>query len=168
MVGFFSFKAAVLKLNKCSYLFKKKSKHMNKKLFDSQFYLSALKKTKNKIHILNHHKVQIYSTKIYIFVISSMYAITDKLLLCCSMMNHSFHTYLFLLLSLGTKPEFINRQIWMKRLSPNSAQRYFFSCPLNIAGAQYLISTRSHPCPSSPTPLRPVWRSSWITFRLEQ
>lgn len=40
-------------------------------------------------------------------------------------MNHSFHTYLFLVLSLGTKPEFINRQIWTRRLSPNSAQRYF-------------------------------------------
>lgn len=76
-------------------------------------------------------------------------------LLCCSVMNHSFHAYLFLLLSLGTKPECINRQIWMKRLFPNSAQRYFFSCLLNIAGAQHLfppthsLTTPPHPSQAS-------------------
>lgn len=69
--------------------------------------------------------------------------------MCCSMMNHRFHTYLFLVLSLGTKPEFINRQIWMKRLSPNSAQRYFFSCLLSTATV--FISTHWHPFPSSST-----------------
>lgn len=68
------------------------------------------------------------------------------------MMNHSFHTHHILLPSLGTKPEFTNRQIWMKRLSPNSAQRYLFLLSIkyeNITSLQNWLPTLRHPCPPS-------------------
>lgn len=65
----------------------------------------------------------------FYFVIASVNTVTDELKVVAVRWFRVF-THIFLLLSLGTKLEFINRQIWTKRLSPSSAQRYFCSCLL--------------------------------------
>lgn len=65
----------------------------------------------------------------FLFILYRMVSSTDLsfLLLLSQLQSSDSHSYLLLVLSLGTKREFINRPIWMKRLSPSSAQRYFFS-----------------------------------------
>ena len=89
----------------------------------------------------------IYSTSSYLFV---------TFLCRLSLINWAVLPYdsqflFFLVLSLGTKPEFINRPIWMKRLLRNSAQRYIFLVSwtlLLIAVQTVLCSILWHNYPS--------------------
>lgn len=155
------FKAA-MKLTKCNYLLKNTSQHSvsPKKIFLIQFRFPALLLSFKKKKRLFRLEVQIYSD---LFVISSCtLSLINWTVLRSDESHVSFSAPQFRYKTRVYKQTNLDE----KALSKLST-KVFRLVSVEHCQCTVLISTRWHPFPSSSTPLRPVWRSSWITFRLE-